>query len=206
MTPELDAILGLVRQRTGVDFSRYREATVERRVANRMISVGARTFGSYLVRLEADQDEARHLLSRISIKVSRFYRHTPRAAAPAHPERGRGPAGVDPPGQPADGSRRRGVVLRALRTGGSPWATPSVRLRSRSSAANNACAPTAKSPRPPARASRKKTFRTRRWGPSASTCTPRWARSIGGMISAWCRPRWCASAQTITAARQKRRA
>ncbi|MDP2275135.1 MAG: protein-glutamate O-methyltransferase CheR [Archangium sp.] len=77
MSPELDAILGLVRQRTGVDFSRYREATVERRVANRMISVGARSFGSYLVKLEADQDEARHLLSRISIKVSRFYRHAP---------------------------------------------------------------------------------------------------------------------------------
>lgn len=77
MTAELDAILGLVRKRTGVDFSRYRKATVERRVANRMISVGARSLSSYLALLEAQEDEARHLLSRISIKVSRFYRHAP---------------------------------------------------------------------------------------------------------------------------------
>lgn len=32
MSGELDAILGVVRRRTGVDFSRYRLATVERRV------------------------------------------------------------------------------------------------------------------------------------------------------------------------------
>ena len=37
----VQAILREVRARTGVDFSRYRPATVERRIANRMISVGA---------------------------------------------------------------------------------------------------------------------------------------------------------------------
>jgi chemotaxis protein methyltransferase CheR/two-component system CheB/CheR fusion protein len=78
MPPELmGAILGLVRSRTGVDFSRYRAATVERRIANRMISVGAGSFESYLELLQRSQDEARELLARISIKVSRFYRHCP---------------------------------------------------------------------------------------------------------------------------------
>jgi chemotaxis protein methyltransferase CheR/two-component system CheB/CheR fusion protein len=73
----MGAILGLVRKRTGVDFSRYRAATVERRIANRMISVGAGSYESYFELLQRSQDEARELLARISIKVSRFYRHRP---------------------------------------------------------------------------------------------------------------------------------
>jgi chemotaxis protein methyltransferase CheR len=74
-TEGVGAILGVLRQRTGVDFSRYRAATVRRRILNRMISVGAESFETYLALLEGSQDEARHLLNRISIKVSRFYRH-----------------------------------------------------------------------------------------------------------------------------------
>ena len=69
------AILAVLRSRTGVDFSRYRAATIERRIANRMLSVGARSFDTYLALLEASHDEAGQLLNRISIKVSRFYRH-----------------------------------------------------------------------------------------------------------------------------------
>lgn len=71
----LDAILTHVHQHTGVDFSRYRPATVRRRVLNRMISVGASDFEQYLHILESDRAEPLRLLERITIKVSRFYRN-----------------------------------------------------------------------------------------------------------------------------------
>jgi chemotaxis methyl-accepting protein methylase len=70
-----DSILGLLRDRTGADLTRYRASTVTRRVLNRMISVGARTFDDYLLLLGADAAEATHLLDRVTIKVSRFYRN-----------------------------------------------------------------------------------------------------------------------------------
>lgn len=71
----LDSILAVVRERTGMDFSRYRPATVQRRIANRMISVGVRSLEAYLSLLVSSRDEAQHLLNRLSIKVSRFYRN-----------------------------------------------------------------------------------------------------------------------------------
>jgi chemotaxis methyl-accepting protein methylase len=58
-----------------MDFTRYRVATVQRRIANRMISVGADSFEDYLTLLRDSQDEAALLLNRVSIKVSRFYRN-----------------------------------------------------------------------------------------------------------------------------------
>ena len=70
-----DAILTLLRDRTGADLTRYRASTVTRRVLNRMISVGARTFDDYLLLLRADAAEATQLLERVTIKVSRFYRN-----------------------------------------------------------------------------------------------------------------------------------
>jgi chemotaxis methyl-accepting protein methylase len=69
------SILALLRERTGSDFSRYRAATVQRRILNRMISVGAQSLGAYLLLLESSRDEAARLLDRMAIKVSRFYRN-----------------------------------------------------------------------------------------------------------------------------------
>lgn len=69
------AILALLRERTGCDFSRYRAATVYRRIRNRMIALGIASLPEYLVRLESRQDEALPLLERLTIKVSRFYRN-----------------------------------------------------------------------------------------------------------------------------------
>ncbi|MBM0104927.1 protein-glutamate O-methyltransferase CheR [Steroidobacter sp. S1-65] len=69
------AILGVLGERSGVDFRRYRLGTVRRRVLNRMLSARTRTFEDYLRLLRADADEAQHLLSRVTIKVSRFYRN-----------------------------------------------------------------------------------------------------------------------------------
>ncbi len=71
----LDEIIALVRARTGVDFSLYRDATIRRRIGNRMISLGAQSLHAYAERLREDMDEAVHLLQRLTIKVSRFYRN-----------------------------------------------------------------------------------------------------------------------------------
>ncbi|HKO87523.1 MAG TPA: protein-glutamate O-methyltransferase CheR [Burkholderiales bacterium] len=73
--PVVDDIIALVRDRTGVDFSVYRRTTVQRRIGNRMISVGAASFDTYLALLKADPLEAPRLLERLTIKVSRFYRN-----------------------------------------------------------------------------------------------------------------------------------
>jgi chemotaxis methyl-accepting protein methylase len=78
-TPEerdaFDAILGILRHRTGTDFSCYRPSTIRRRVLNRMISVGASTFADYLTFLRDSEAESGLLLQRVTIKVSRFYRN-----------------------------------------------------------------------------------------------------------------------------------
>lgn len=75
--PVLEAILALVRQRTGLDFSRYRVATVRRRIQNRMSSLGIPTLAAYLRVLSGPEDEATLLAARMTIKVSRFYRNAP---------------------------------------------------------------------------------------------------------------------------------
>lgn len=70
-------ILVELRARTGMDFSRYRAATVRRRIANRMISLRVGSCEAYLDRLRTRPEEAPALLARIAIKVSRFYRNPP---------------------------------------------------------------------------------------------------------------------------------
>ncbi len=70
-----EAILEVLCERSGADFRRYRVATLRRRVLNRMISARTATFGEYLRLLETDPLEAEHLLNRVTIKVSRFYRN-----------------------------------------------------------------------------------------------------------------------------------
>lgn len=69
------AVIQLVRERVGVDFSQYRPATIERRIRNRMLAVGAACLSEYLQRLTAAPDEAEALVERLVIKVSRFYRN-----------------------------------------------------------------------------------------------------------------------------------
>jgi chemotaxis methyl-accepting protein methylase len=71
----VDAVLSIVRERTGVDFARYRRATIERRIANRMISTRTRTIADYLQLLHTAPEETVQLLERLTIKVSRFYRN-----------------------------------------------------------------------------------------------------------------------------------
>ncbi|HET9650634.1 MAG TPA: protein-glutamate O-methyltransferase CheR [Usitatibacter sp.] len=73
----LRGILDRVRGATGLDFSRYREATMRRRVHNRMMALGLAGLEQYAQRLEADPGESRRLVERLTIKVSRFYRNAP---------------------------------------------------------------------------------------------------------------------------------
>src|SRR5690606_29666854 len=71
----LTEIRRLLHERTGSDFSAYRAATFQRRVVNRIISTGIGDLERYAQFLRDEPDEAQHLLARITIKVSRFYRH-----------------------------------------------------------------------------------------------------------------------------------
>lgn len=71
----VERILEVVHRCTGADFRLYRPPTMRRRIGNRMIHVGKATLSDYLEYLEANQDEAGSLLSRLTIKVSRFYRN-----------------------------------------------------------------------------------------------------------------------------------
>jgi chemotaxis methyl-accepting protein methylase len=45
---KIAAIVSALHGRTGVDFSRYRPATVQRRIRNRMMSVGTDCLDAYL--------------------------------------------------------------------------------------------------------------------------------------------------------------
>jgi chemotaxis methyl-accepting protein methylase len=60
-----------------VDFLGYREPTLERRILSRMTTLGIARGEDYLRRLGESDAEAQALLERITIKVSRFYRHRP---------------------------------------------------------------------------------------------------------------------------------
>jgi chemotaxis methyl-accepting protein methylase len=73
--PTVSAILALVRERTGADFTRYRKGTVARRIRNRMISLGVSSIQTYLELLEGSEEEAAALVHRVTIKVSSFYRN-----------------------------------------------------------------------------------------------------------------------------------
>lgn len=71
----LREIVAVVLRRTGTDFSRYRQAIVERRIRNRMISLGLEDAQQYLACLLAEPEETSQLVGRLTIKVSRFYRN-----------------------------------------------------------------------------------------------------------------------------------
>ena len=60
---------------SGVDLRRCRQATVERRVRSRMLLVHAGDCGEYLDCLLREPRQVDHLIERVTIKVSRFFRH-----------------------------------------------------------------------------------------------------------------------------------
>jgi chemotaxis methyl-accepting protein methylase len=67
-------IVRWLRANRGIDFGAYRAATLERRVMLHVQSSVATTVEAYLEHLENDPHEADRLISRLTIKVSSFFR------------------------------------------------------------------------------------------------------------------------------------
>lgn len=70
-------VLEILHARTGVNFSTYRPAMLERRITSHFATSGAASFEDYLRHLQGSPAAAFRLLENITIKVSRFYRHAP---------------------------------------------------------------------------------------------------------------------------------
>jgi chemotaxis methyl-accepting protein methylase len=70
-----DDILRVVQRTAGVDFSAYRPQTAERRIRHRMTALGIEDLTAYKELLLQSSDEVQHLIARLTIKVSRFYRN-----------------------------------------------------------------------------------------------------------------------------------
>jgi chemotaxis methyl-accepting protein methylase len=70
-------VLEILHARTGVNFSTYRPAMLERRIASHFASSGAVSSEDYLRHLQDSPSAPFRLLENITIKVSRFYRHAP---------------------------------------------------------------------------------------------------------------------------------
>ncbi|HOQ46118.1 MAG TPA: chemotaxis protein CheB [Bryobacteraceae bacterium] len=68
------AVLDLIREHTGIDFSRYRQTTVKRRLLRRLGLLRRKDLGDYLRHLKENPEEAQSLAQDILIRVTRFFR------------------------------------------------------------------------------------------------------------------------------------
>ncbi len=73
-TAPLEAIIGVLGSATGVDFSRYKRPTLERRIARRMEALHLNDLGAYLGRLKEDPAEVTNLYREVLIQVTEFFR------------------------------------------------------------------------------------------------------------------------------------
>ena len=64
----------VLRQRTGHDFSRYKESTLRRRIGGAMAASRADTAAAYVERLRADAGEVDALVNDLLINVTQFFR------------------------------------------------------------------------------------------------------------------------------------
>ncbi|MDP9483123.1 MAG: ATP-binding protein [Chloroflexota bacterium] len=71
---EFSALLERIRERSGIDFSTYKTATIIRRLRGRMGATGQRSLADYANHLEVDSDEYAKLISSLLIKVTEFFR------------------------------------------------------------------------------------------------------------------------------------
>lgn len=78
---ELQSILRVLRRSTGVDFTRYKTATIKRRIQRRMAIRHAPDLAAYLALLGENPEEAKHLHDDILIHVTRFFREPESFAA-----------------------------------------------------------------------------------------------------------------------------
>ena len=71
---EFAALLDRIRERSGIDFSTYKTATIIRRLRGRMSATGDASMAEYAKRLETDPEEYARLISSLLIKVTEFFR------------------------------------------------------------------------------------------------------------------------------------
>jgi PAS domain S-box-containing protein len=71
---DLGALLDLVRDRSGIDFSKYKRATIRRRVLGRMSATAQPTLTGYAAYVESDSAEYARLVNSLLIKVTEFFR------------------------------------------------------------------------------------------------------------------------------------
>jgi two-component system CheB/CheR fusion protein len=70
----LSAFLDELRERSGIDFSGYKRATILRRLQRRMAATGTAKLRSYVQHVQSDPDEYQRLASSFLIKVTQFFR------------------------------------------------------------------------------------------------------------------------------------
>lgn len=71
---EFASLLDRIRERSGIDFSTYKTATIVRRIRGRMGATGHPTLQEYGSHLESDAEEYARLISSLLIKVTEFFR------------------------------------------------------------------------------------------------------------------------------------
>src|SRR5918993_521650 len=71
---DMRVFLTRVRERTGLDFSAYKRATIVRRLQRRMAAVGAATLPDYRRYMERHPEELQRLVASFLIKVTEFFR------------------------------------------------------------------------------------------------------------------------------------
>jgi len=76
MDSDLAAIINLLRDRSGCDFSGYSPAMLERRISRRFVATDTSDKISYFQYLTAHPDEVAQLLNVMTIHVSSFFRET----------------------------------------------------------------------------------------------------------------------------------
>ncbi len=71
---EFVALLDRIRERSGIDFSTYKTATIVRRLRGRMGATDQSSLADYAKQVEADPEEYARLISSLLIKVTEFFR------------------------------------------------------------------------------------------------------------------------------------
>lgn len=70
----LRSLLEELREQSGVDFTTYKQATIQRRVQRRMAATGAMSFPEYSRTVRRDREERLRLVKSFLINVTRFFR------------------------------------------------------------------------------------------------------------------------------------
>src|ERR1700759_1914378 len=70
----LEALLTFVKETRGFDFTGYKRSTIQRRVAKRMVGVGAERYDDYVDFLELHGEEFAELFNTLLINTTNFFR------------------------------------------------------------------------------------------------------------------------------------